>query len=72
MSMGFSERFRHNTIHWFNSHTGMKYYFDMSWRTVKANNIRGMKLLYTNMNNIRRDKVICTSTTIPAHNDLIP
>ena len=70
--MGFSGRFKHNSIHWFNSHIGMKYYFDMSWRIVKANNIRGMKLLYTNMNNIRRDKGTCTSTTILAHNDLIP
>lgn len=72
MSMRFSKRFRHNTTHWFNSHIGMTYYFNISQRTIKANNIRRMKLLYTNMNNIVRDKYICTSTVIPAHNDLIP
>ena len=30
MSMHFSGRLKHNTTHWFNSHTRMKYYFDMS------------------------------------------
>ena len=72
MSMCFFKRFRHSTTHWFNSHTGMKCYFHMSWRIVKVDSIRGMKLLYTNMNNIVRDKGICTSTVVPARNDPIP
>ena len=69
--MRLSKRFKHSTTHLFNSHIGMKYYFNMSWRIVKVNNIRGMKLLYTNINNIGRDKGVCTSIVIPALIDII-
>lgn len=58
MLMFFSWRFKHNTTHWFGSHTGMKNYFQIAWETMNVNNIRGMKLLYTKRDKNGRDKML--------------